>query len=454
MEREHKVHCLVLAYPHQGHINPMLQFSKCLHNDGVRVTLVTSHFYCKTLPNKLPYSITLEGISDGFDNGGIGEAKSIKAYLDEFWKFGPQTFSELLERLISCGNTIDCVVYDSFLPWALDVAKTHELTCAVFLTQPLFVNCVYYHVHKGNLKLPLANHNAISMPGLPLLQPLDLPSFIYDYGSYPASFELVVGKQFSNIEKADLVLCNTFYELEKEVTDWLMKIWPKLKTIGPTIPSMFLDKRVKDDDGYGFSLFESEECVKWMDNKPNGSIVYVSFGSFSTLNEEQMEEVALGLQESGCHFLWVVRETELGKIPKGFERNSEKGLVVTWCSQLKVLEHEAIGCFVTHCGWNSILEALSLGVPMIAMPQWTDQTTNAKLIEDIWKVGLRVPADDKGVFKNEALKHAIKEIMESDKGIGIKRNAIGWKNLAIKAVDEGGSSHLNIGEFVNSLLSS
>lgn len=217
---------------------------------------------------------------------------------------------------------------------------------------------------------------------------------------------------------------------------------------------MFLDKRAKDDDEYGFSLFKSEECVKWMDEKPKGSIVYVSFGSFSTLSEVQMEEVAFGLQESGCNFLWVVRATEMGKIPKDFERvNSDKGLVVTWCSQLKVLEHEAVGCFVTHCGWNSTLEALSLGVPMIAMPQWTDQTTNAKLIEDVWKIGLRVPLDDKGVFRREGLKQALKKIMETEIGIEIKRKAIQWKNLAAKSVDEGGSSDMNIRDFMQSLVS-
>jgi len=115
--------------------------------------------------------------------------------------------------------------------------------------------------------------------------------------------------------------------------------------------------------------------------------------------------------------------------------------VVTWCSQLKGLEHEAVGCFVTHCGWNSTLEALSLGVPMIAMPQWTDQTTNAKLIEDVWKIGLRVSPDDKGVFRGEALKNAIKD---TEIGKEIKRKAIQWKNLAAKTVDEGGSSHMNI----------
>ena len=236
-----------------------------------------------------------------------------------------------------------------------------------------------------------------------------------------------------------------------QVTDRLTKIWPKLRTIGPTIPSMFLDKQVEDDKEYGFSLFKSEECVEWMDDKPKWSIVYVSFGSYSVLTKEQMKEVAFALQESGCYFLWVVRATEESKIPKAFKRNSEKGLVLTWCSQLKVLEHEALGCFVTHCGWNSTLEALSLGVPMIAIPQWTDQPTNAKLIQDVWKIGLRVPMDDEGNFRKEALMHCIMEIMESERGRVIKRKITQWKTLATKAVDEGGSSHSNIGKFVNSL---
>lgn len=226
-----KSHFLVLAYPHVGHINPMLQFSKRLQQQqGVRVTLVTTRFCCNnnTLHNLGSTNISLECISDGFDNGGIKEAESIEAYLGRFWSIGPQTFSQLLERLLIMNNNpIDCVVYDSFMPWALDIAKEKlgmMTSCAVFLTQPLFVNCIYYHVHKGNLKPPLSEteHSSnISLPGLPLiLQPCDLPSFLYNYGSYPASFDLVV-EQFSNIDKADWILCNTFYELEKEVNPFL-----------------------------------------------------------------------------------------------------------------------------------------------------------------------------------------------------------------------------------------
>ncbi|PRQ46040.1 putative UDP-glucuronosyl/UDP-glucosyltransferase [Rosa chinensis] len=121
--------------------------------------------------------------------------------------------------------------------------------------------------------------------------------------------------------------------------------------------------------------------MKWLDSKEAGSVVYVSFGSLANLKKEKMEELAWGLNNSNYHFLWVIKESEKEKLPINFfEEISEKGLVVSWCSQLQVLAHKAVGCFVTHCGWNSILEALSLGVPMVAVPQWADQTTNANTL--------------------------------------------------------------------------
>ncbi|PQQ12784.1 UDP-glycosyltransferase 74E2-like [Prunus yedoensis var. nudiflora] len=106
---------------------------------------------------------------------------------------------------------------------------------------------------------------------------------------------------------------------------------------------------------------------QWLDLKKACTVVYVSFGSVANLEEKQMEELALGLKRSKTSFMWVVRESEIQKLPSNFEeQTSEKGLVVNWCPQLQALAHRAIGCFMTHCGWNSTLEALSLGVPMVA----------------------------------------------------------------------------------------
>ncbi|AES80468.1 UDP-glycosyltransferase 74G1 [Medicago truncatula] len=445
-----KVHCLVLPYPAQGHINPMLQFSKDLQHEGIRVTLVTTLYHRKTLQS-VPPSFTIETISDGFDNGGVEEAGGYKAYLGRFWQVGPKTLAQLIEKFGSLGDKVDCVIYDSFFPWALDVAKRFGIVGVTYLTQNMSVNSIYYHVHLEKLKVPLIE-DVISLPLLPRLDLGDMSSFFSTKGENPVLLDLLVG-QFSNIDKADWVLCNTFYELEKEVVDWTMKIWPKFRPIGPSIPSMFLDNRHKDDEDYGVAQFKyNEKCMEWLNDKPKGSVVYVSFGSMVSLDEEQIQELAYGLRDSGSYFLWVVRASEENKLPKDFEKESKKSLVVTWCSQLKVLAHEAIGCFVTHCGWNSTLEALSLGVPTIAIPQWSDQRTNAKFIADVWKMGIRAPIDEKQIVRQDKFKDCILEIMKGEKGKEIKSNATQWKTLAVGAFEEHGSSQKNIIEFVTSLI--
>jgi len=232
-----------------------------------------------------------------------------------------------------------------------------------------------------------------------------------------------------------------------------MKIWSNFRTIGPCLPYTFLDKRITDDEDNGIVQSKSEESIEWLNNKPKRSVVYVSFGSMASLNEEQIEEVAHCLKDCGSYFLWVVKTHEKTKLPKDFEKKSENGLVVPWCPQLKVLAHEAIGCFVTHCGWNSTLEALSIGVPIVAMPLYSDQGIDAKFVVDVWKVGIRTLVDEKQIVRKDTLKDCICEIMEmSEKGKEIMNNVMQWKTLAAGAVGKDGSSYKNMIEFVNSLL--
>ncbi|KAI8010852.1 UDP-glycosyltransferase 74B1 [Camellia lanceoleosa] len=172
-----------------------------------------------------------------------------------------------------------------------------------------------------------------------------------------------------------------------------------------------------------------------------------------SLTEEQMEEMAWGLKGSNLDFIWVVRESEITKLPSEFIdlTTSGKGLIVTWCNQLELLAHEAIGCFLTHCGWNSILEGLGLGVPMVGVPKWADQLTNAKFIKEIWGVGVRAKEDEKGVLRREELMGCLKEVMEGERSVEIKKNAFKWKELAKEAISEGGSSDKSIDEFVEHL---
>ncbi|KAL8536808.1 hypothetical protein ACS0TY_012108 [Phlomoides rotata] len=442
-------HCLILPYPIQGHINPMIQFSKRLASKGIKITIAATKYLLKTTHDFPTGSVSVEAISDGFDEQTPTD-KDVQPYLERFRQVGTETLSDLLLKLKNTGCPVDCVIYDPFLPWGLDVAKKLGILAAPFFTQSSSVNIIYFSIYKGLLQVPVLEKE-ILVGGLPALEISDVPSFVRDQESHPGSFELAVN-QFQNVEEADFVFVNSFYELEEEATDWLTKHLP-VKTIGPTIPSMYLDKRLTEDKHYGLSIFKADDtCMKWLEERAAGSVIYVSFGSMAKLEEEQMEELALSIKMSNKYFLWVVRSSEESKLPTNFAKDtSEKGLIVSWCPQLEVLAHDAIGCFVTHCGWNSTLEAFSLGVPLVGIPWWSDQSTNAKFVMDVWKTGIRACPDDKNIVRHEEIDRCIELVMEGERGKKIRKNARKWKELARGAVDEGGSSDRHIQEFVSTI---
>ncbi|KAK2977642.1 hypothetical protein RJ640_012479 [Escallonia rubra] len=418
-----KTHVLLFPFTAQGHINPMVQFSKRLASKGLKVTLVATN---KSMQSQ-DSSIKVEHIANLLDEGDQ-IINSVDSFLDRLQVAVSHGLPELIEKQKGLGCPVKIVVYDSTMPWVLDILHKLGLYGAVFHTQSsaiaFFLGAKIFH---GSLKIGSLEGENVVLPSMPLMGVKDLPSFISDMDAYPALLRLVV--------------------------NWMASQWP-IKTIGPTIPSMYLDKRLEDDKDYGLSLFKpgDEDCIKWLDTKESGSVVYVSFGSLANLGEDEMEELACGLKQSNRYFLWVVRASEVSKLPTNFATEaSEKGLVVNWCPQLKVLAHPAMGCFMTHCGWNSTLEALSLGVPMLAVPQWTDQPTNAKYVVDIWEAGVRVKVDEKGKIRREEIEMCIREVMEGERGNKLKRNAVRWKEVAQEAVDKGGSSDKHIDEFISEL---
>ncbi|KAG9446937.1 hypothetical protein H6P81_013065 [Aristolochia fimbriata] len=465
-------HVLVLPFPVQGHINPMLQFAKRLAStaSGIfRVTLATTVFFSETVQVKLTGgSVRLDTISDGYDRGGFMEAATPEAYHRRLDEVGSRTLVKLIERHKGSDRPFTCLIYDTSMHWALDVAAGLGLTGVAFYTQSCAAFAIYYYAYQGRLRLAVepseeGGRRTLSFPGLPPLSVSDLPSLLFEEGS---SYEPVLSlktKQFSNLDKADSVLFNTTQELESEVVSVLKGFWP-VKTIGPTLPFMYLDETSsgtsrEEDKDYGYNYYKpsSTNYIAWLDSKPEGSVAYVSFGSIAATSERQMAELAWGLRDSGVYFIWVVRASEQQKLPKEFAAETEeRGLVVTWCNQLQVLAHGATGCFVTHCGWNSVLEALSLGVPMVGVPQWTDQPTNAKYVEDVWGVGVRAKADQEGVVRREEMETCVRQVLEgtSRRGEEIRSNARKWREMVKGAVREGGSSDKNMQEFVGELVNS
>jgi anthocyanidin 3-O-glucoside 5-O-glucosyltransferase len=251
-------------------------------------------------------------------------------------------------------------------------------------------------------------------------------------------------------ETTPKILVNTFSAIEPEALKAIEKY--DLISIGPLIPSAFLDGRDPLDNSFGGDLFQkTKDYTEWLNSKPESSVVYVSFGSLLNVEKQQMEEIARGLLESRRPFLWVMRANENGEEDElsCMEELGQQGKIVPWCSQLEVLSHPSLGCFVTHCGWNSTLESLTSGIPVVAFPHWSDQATNAKLMVDVWKIGVRVKKNEEGMVKSDEVKRCIEIVMGGEEiGEEMRRNAKKWKDSARKAVKEGGSSYENLKAFV------
>nr|UYE91541.1 putative glycosyltransferase [Anoectochilus roxburghii] len=191
------------------------------------------------------------------------------------------------------------------------------------------------------------------------------------------------------------------------------------------------------------------ECIQWLDRQPEGSVVYIAFGTQASVSDEQLDEVASGLLQAGVRFLWVVRsDTWVASIEAGDLGRIERG----WVPQKEVLSHAAVGGFVSHCGWNSVLEALAAGVAVLAFPMMAEQSLNAKMVGDEIGIGLRLPAPGAGgVVGRKDVEEGVRELMGGEKGRRARKMAQEMAKKARDAVVEGGSSYLMMEKLLEEL---
>ena len=190
---------------------------------------------------------------------------------------------------------------------------------------------------------------------------------------------------------------------------------------------------------------------EWLDSQPRSSVLYISMGSFLSVSSAQMDELAAGLRDSGVRFLWVGR----GEACRLKEVCGDRGLVVPWCEQLRVLSHSSIGGFLTHCGWNSIQEGVFCGVPFLTFPIIADQIQNSKLIVEGWRIGWRVK-EDVGVgslVAREKIKAIVQKFMDLESGEvkDIRKRASEIQQICQRAISKGGSSETNISAFIRDI---
>ncbi|TKY47805.1 Crocetin glucosyltransferase [Spatholobus suberectus] len=452
---------LLITYPIQGHINPAIQFAKRLAGMGVHVTFATSVYLHRRMLNKLTVpGLSFAIFSDGYDDGYKATADSaVVSYMSELKLRGSESLRNIITAAKQDGQPFTCVAYTILLPWAAQVAREFHLPGALLWIQPATVFDIYYyyfHEYRDYISHK-SEDRTIQLPGLPFsLTTRDIPSFLLPSNIYTFALPSLE-EQFQELDKETnpRVLLNTFEELEPEALRAIGKF--TMIPIGPLIPSAFLDGKDPGDTSFGGDIFDgSNDYVEWLDSKPELSVVYVSFGTLAVLARRQMEEVARALLDSGYPFLWVLRENyeKQGKEQELScrEELEQRGKIVKWCSQVEVLSHRSLGCFVTHCGWNSTVESLASGVPMVAFPQWSDQGTNAKLVHDVWKTGVRVDdkVNEEGIVEAEEIRKCLEVVMGSGgEGQELRRSAKKWKCLARDAVKEGGSSDRNMRTFLD-----
>uniref|UniRef100_A0ACD5VJL2 Uncharacterized protein n=1 Tax=Avena sativa TaxID=4498 RepID=A0ACD5VJL2_AVESA len=456
-------HFLVVAVPGQGHINPARALAERLARttSGARVTLstaVSAHrlmFPSLASPDEEVHEGAISYIpySDGYDHGFhlfAGDGDSARRYVEAIGRVGRETFSAVLDRLAARGQPVTCVVYAMLLWWAAEVARDRRVPRALYWIQPATMLAVYYHYFHGYERI-ITEHAAdpgftVAMPGLPSMAIRDLPSFFTNvtdermvaaFGAVRRTFEqLDLDVNGSAGGKKPTVLVNTVEALELGVLASVheLDVFP----VGPAVRSLLADgTRSGKSAVVGGDLFEHDEkgYMEWLDTKPARSVVYVSFGSTSAASKRQKEEIKRGLAASGRSSLWVVRKDN-----RDGEEDDERSMLVEWCDQVRVLSHPAVGCFVTHCGWNSTLESVSCGAPVVAVPQWSDQDTNARLVVE-WGIGVRAAIDADRFLDGEELTRCLEIVMgDSEEGAAIRRSSVEWKEKVQEAIMDGGSS--------------
>ncbi|GKE73113.1 7-deoxyloganetin glucosyltransferase-like protein [Tanacetum coccineum] len=284
----------------------------------------------------------------------------------------------------------------------------------------------------------------------------DVPHFIRII--YPGDEFMVqfIESLLERAKKADAIVFNTFNELEGEILDTLSTIFPPCYALGPL---NVLENKIGDEAlaSIKTNLWkEDHECIKWLDSKADASVIYVNFGSIVVLTSQQLVEFCWGLAKSNCSFLWVIRPDlvagENAVLPKEFlGETSDRGLLTSWCPQEQVLNHPSIGGFLTHCGWNSTIESISNGVPMICWAMFSDQQPNCWWSCNKW--GIAMEADS--AAKRDEIQKLVTDLMNGEKGNEIRKNAIDWKKKVEGAcTDPSGSSMVNLEKVIKLLQTS
>ncbi|MED6216278.1 UDP-glycosyltransferase [Stylosanthes scabra] len=464
-------HFILFPLMAQGHIIPMMDIAKLLAHRGVIVTIFTTPKNASRFTSvlsravssglqirliQIPFPCQEAGLPEGFES--MDMVISSEAMVNFFHAiFLLQKPAEELFEALAPKPT--CIISDFCIPWTSELAQKHNIPRISFHGFSCFCLHCMSMIQTSKVAQNITSESEyFTIPGIP-------HQIQVTKNQIPRGDNLKeLSEKIADAEmKTYGEIINTFEELEQEyVNDYRKEKNGKVWCIGP-VSLCNKDELDKAQRGKKASINE-HHCLKWLDLQQPNSVVYACLGSLCNLTAPQLIELALAMEATNKPFIWVIRDGEnLQELENwikevGFEeRNKDKGLIIRgWAPQVLILSHPAIGGFVTHCGWNSTLEAITAGVPMITWPLSADQFFNEKLVTQVLKVGvslgvevpMKLGEEEKiGVLlKKEDIKNGICMAMDDEEEESRKRRerAIELSEKAKKAVEKGGSSYLNL----------
>ncbi|KAJ8623662.1 hypothetical protein MRB53_032192 [Persea americana] len=463
-----KPHALLFGYPLLGHIIPSINLAIALASKGFTITYVNTqaiHHHLSKAQSDVGDDIFLNSRKSGLDiryelvSDGLPVQFDRSLNHDQFMASLVHVLSthveELVTKMVRSDHSITCIIADTFFVWPSAIAKKYGLIYISFWTEPAMVFTLYRHMDLLREHGHFGSHNnrkdAINyIPGVPTIEPTDLPSYLQDTDTSTIVHQLIA-KAFEDAKGADYILCNTVQELESETISAL-QVEKHFYPIGPIFPLGSPKQTV------AASPWTESDCTKWLNTKPANSVLYISFGSYAHVSKKDLEEIAKGILLSEVNFIWVLRPDIVSSddedpLPAGFlEECKERGIVVQWCQQSAVLSHPSVGGFLTHCGWNSILESVWCEIPLLCFPLLTDQFVNRKLVVNNWKIGIDIIGDQqKSSVTREMVSTKIKLLMWGKLGGELRREIKKVRNKCETALMANGSSHKNLDLFINEL---
>ncbi|CAN6468513.1 unnamed protein product [Victoria cruziana] len=453
------VHVVAMPYPGQGHINPMMNLCNRLVSTGdVLITFVVTEEWLSFIlssagPITPPPNIRLRSLPNVIPSERT-RADDFPAFLEAVYTKMEEPFEHLLDQL---EPAVSAIVADYYLPWAVRVGNRRNIPVASLWPMAASVFSILYHsdlvAQHHPLPIPISEvgeEYVDYIPGVPRILLADLPSIFHSNGG--ADLIPRVNESIKMVPKARWVLLNSCWELEASAVDAIRSLFPsRVYSFGPfTLPPTLSHEK----PGFVANYRTEIDCSAWLDGHPPNSVLYVSLGSFMSVSAPQAVELAFGLRESGCPFLWIAREQEwLAKEDLG-----SKGLVVPWCRQMQVLSHPSVGGFFTHCGWNSTTEGISAGLPFLTFPIAVDQLSNSKIVVEDWKIGLRVKGRNMGggggdeeFVRREKIADLVREVMDLDGASSgeMRKRVAHLKESLNRATQIGGSSRASFDSFLN-----